>query len=102
MAFDLYRRRRSPWHAPHILCTGMNPGIVNMWVREGIERYGRPSSITHFEYDTAEPEDGWLPVISWSRANFLDEILNDPAGRYGRKRSGKTLLPQSTEKSEST
>jgi len=80
VVLDVIKRKDGPWHAPHIVCAGMNPGIVNMWVRKGIERFGRPASILHFEYDTGQPVQGWLPLITWSRETFLDEIVNDPAG----------------------
>jgi len=80
VVLDLVRRKASSWNAPHILCSGMNPGIVNMWVRRGIEKSGVPKSIVHFEYDTGEPLAGGMPIIAWSRETLLDEIVNDPAG----------------------
>jgi hypothetical protein len=69
----------------------MNPGIVNMWVRRGIEKSGVPQSIVHFEYDTGQPVDGGAPIIAWSRETFLDEIVNDPAG-YVEGRDKITLV----------
>jgi hypothetical protein len=80
VVLDLVHRKTPSWNAPHILCSGMNPGVVNMWVRRAIETSGVPRSIVHFEYDTGEPVDGGRPVISWSRETLLDEIVNDPAG----------------------
>jgi hypothetical protein len=80
VVLDIHGRSVSLWNAPHILCSGMNPGIVNMWVRRAIEKNGVPRSIVHFEYDTGQPVDGWMPVIAWSRETLLDEIVNDPAG----------------------
>ncbi len=80
VVLDIYRRKLSSWSEPHLLCSGMNPGIVNMWVRRGIEESGVPKSIVHFEYDTGQPAGGWMPLIAWSRETLLDEIINDPAG----------------------
>ncbi len=87
VVLELHGPRTDGWSAPHILCAGMNPGIVNLWVRQAVERHGSPEAVVHFEYDTAEALDGWRPLITWSRETFLDEILNDPAGRMaGRDR----------------
>jgi len=87
VVLDLVHRRNASWNAPHILCSGMNPGIVNMWVRKAIEESGVPKNIVHFEYDTGESVNGGVPIIAWSRETFLDEIVNDPAGYVeGRNR----------------
>ena len=80
VVLDLVDRRMASWNVPHILCSGMNPGVVNMWVRRGIEKFGVPRNIVHFEYDTGEPMNGGVPVIAWSRETLVDEIVNDPAG----------------------
>jgi Saccharopine dehydrogenase NADP binding domain len=80
VVLDLVNRKRASWSAPHILCSGMNPGVVNLWVRRAIETSGVPKSIVHFEYDTGEPVNGGVPVIAWSKETLLDEIVNDPAG----------------------
>lgn len=92
VVLDLVRRKADSWCAPHILCSGMNPGVVNMWVRRGIEQSGVPKSIVHFEYDTGEPQNGGIPVIAWSRETLLDEIVNDPAG-YVEGRNNIRLVP---------
>jgi len=87
VVLDLVHRKTASWNAPHILCSGMNPGIVNMWVRKAIQESGVPKNMVHFEYDTGESVDGGVPVIAWSRETFLDEIVNDPAGYVeGRNR----------------
>ena len=87
VVLDLIRRRTASWSVPHILCGGMNPGIVNMWARRAIATSGVPKNIVHFEYDTGETVDGGVPVIAWSRETLLDEIVNDPAGYVeGRNR----------------
>ncbi len=93
VVLDIFKKRDHGWHAPHMLCAGMNPGIVNLWVRGGIERFGVPRKIVHFEYDTGQPLQGWLPLITWSRETFLDEIVNDPAGYMERKDEPKFLYP---------
>ena len=93
VVLEIIRRKRHQWRAPHILCSGMNPGIVNMWVRKGIEKYGLPTGIVHFEYDTGQPRRGWLPVITWSVDTFIDEIINDPAGYMEGAEKVKFLFP---------
>lgn len=92
VVLDLVHRRTASWNAPHILCSGMNPGVVNMWVRRAIAASGVPKNIVHFEYDTGEPVDGGAPVIAWSRETLLDEIVNDPAG-YVEGRNKIKLVP---------
>jgi hypothetical protein len=93
VVLDVLRKKDYGWHAPHMLCAGMNPGIVNAWVRQGIERFGVPRGIVHFEYDTGQPLKEWLPLITWSRETFLDEIVNDPAGFMEGKDRLKFLYP---------
>jgi len=91
---DVVERKKSrTWRAPHILCAGMNPGIVNMWVRSGIERFGVPRSIIHFEYDRGRPLREWLPIITWSRETFVDEVSNDPAGSMAGRGRVRYLYP---------
>lgn len=80
VVLDLMHRKTASWNAAHVLCSGMNPGVVNMWVRKAIATSGVPKNIVHFEYDTGEPVDGGMPIIAWSRETLLDEIVNDPAG----------------------
>ena len=80
VVLDMVARKAISWKAPHILCSGMNPGVVNMWVSRAVETHGVPENIVHFEYDTGEPVDGGTPIIAWSRETLLDEIVNDPAG----------------------
>src|SRR4030042_1914985 len=93
VVLDLVKRKASRWNAPHILCSGMNPGIVNMWVRRGIEKSGVPKSIVHFEYDTGQPVDGGAPIIAWSRETLVDEIVNDPAGVVEGRNKNRFLQP---------
>jgi len=71
------RRRR----APHILCAGMNPGAVNLWVARGIACYGRPRRVVHFEHDSSRPSGRWRPVVTWSRREYLCETVWSPSGR---------------------
>jgi len=92
VVLHLVYRKTASWNAPHILCSGMNPGVVNMWVRRGIATSGVPKNIVHFEYDTGEPVDGGVPVIAWSRETLLDEIVKDPAG-YVEGRNKIRLVP---------
>jgi len=93
VVLDLFRRKSIPHRVPHILCAGMNPGIVNLWTRQNIEKFGVPKKIVHFEYDTAQPLSGWLPIITWSRETLLDEIVNDPAGYMDGKDKLRLMYP---------
>ncbi|MCW8130836.1 MAG: hypothetical protein KIS92_10835 [Planctomycetota bacterium] len=76
----LHPIRKLPTKAPHILCAGMNPGAVNMWVRHGIEHFGVPDEVIHFEYDTSRPRGKWEPLVTWSKKEFLTEAAWNPTG----------------------
>lgn len=76
----IHPTRQRPHQAPHIISSGMNPGIVNIWVTHGVRRYGVPDEIVHFEYDTSMALDGWRPMITWSRREFLTETVWEPTG----------------------
>lgn len=78
---DVYPTRTGQRRAPHILSSGMNPGVVNLWVWHGFQQYGAPLEIVHFEYDTSVPVTGWRPMITWSRKEFLTEAVWEPTGR---------------------
>lgn len=80
MVDAVHPHRDRPRRAPHIISSGMNPGVVNIWVAHGARQFGRPSEIVHFEYDTSTPADGWRPIITWSRREFLTEIVWEPTG----------------------
>ncbi len=77
---DLHPTRTDQRRAPHILSSGMNPGVVNLWVWHGFEQYGAPLEIVHFEYDTSVPKTGWRPMITWSRKESLTETIWEPTG----------------------
>jgi hypothetical protein len=80
MVAAVHPTRKEPRRAPHILSSGMNPGAVNVWVSHGVERYGVPREIVHFEYDTSMAVDGWRPLITWSRREFVTETVWEPTG----------------------
>lgn len=80
MVAAIHPTREEPRQAPHIISSGMNPGAVNVWVSHGVERYGIPREIVHFEYDTSMAVDGWRPLITWSRREFLTETVWEPTG----------------------
>ena len=94
-----YERKDSYDKAPHILCTGMNPGVVNMWVRYGIEKFGVPKELVHFEYDTSKFVREWHPMMTWSVHEFLVECVRDTTGvLLGRGRDKvKELKPNGLE-----
>ncbi|HEX5223223.1 MAG TPA: saccharopine dehydrogenase NADP-binding domain-containing protein [Verrucomicrobiae bacterium] len=77
---EVYPTRTRPRRVPHILSSGMNPGVVNLWVWHGVQQYGAPSEIVHFEYDSSVPASGWRPLITWSRQEFLTETVWEPTG----------------------
>ena len=94
-----FERKESYNRAAHILCSGMNPGNVNMWVRYGIEKFGLPSEIIHFEYDTSKFVREWHPMMTWSVHEFLVECVRDTTGvLLGRGRDKvKELKPNGLE-----
>jgi saccharopine dehydrogenase-like NADP-dependent oxidoreductase len=81
LVFDIYPRKEKLNKAAHILCSGMNPGVVNMWARHGIEKFGIPKEIIHFEYDTSTISLGWKAMMTWSLKEFLVECVRDPSGK---------------------
>jgi hypothetical protein len=82
--FAIHPRRARPRRAAHIISSGMNPGVVNSWVMHGVRHYGVPREIVHFEYDTSMALDGWRPMITWSRREFLAETVWEPTGLVER------------------
>lgn len=76
----LHPTRKRQRKAPHIISSGMNPGVVNIWVWDAFRRYGAPEEIVHFEYDTSTPATGWRPTITWSRQEFLTETVWERTG----------------------
>jgi saccharopine dehydrogenase-like NADP-dependent oxidoreductase len=79
MVADVYPTRKRERQAPHIISSGMNPGVVNIWVWHGFQEYGAPGEIVHFEYDSSMPVSGWRPMTTWSRREFLAETVWDGA-----------------------
>jgi homospermidine synthase len=98
---EIYPKKNKINKAPHILCTGMNPGNVNMWVRYGIEKFGIPKGLTHFEYDTSKVAKKWHPMMTWSIHEFLIEAVRDPSGIVLGKNKVKKLLPNALENRKS-
>lgn len=90
---EIFNRKKEFAHARHILCTGMNPGVVNMWVRYGIEKFGIPREIVHFEYDTSIFSKKIKPMITWSIHEFLVEDIRDPGGLMKGKNKEQKLYP---------
>ncbi len=76
----IHPNRKHPRRAAHIISSGMNPGVVNIWVWEAFQTYGAPKEIIHFEYDTSSPADGWRPMVTWSRQEFLTESVWERTG----------------------
>ncbi len=101
LILDVLPRKDKINKAAHILCTGMNPGVVNMWVRYGIEKFGVPKQVIHFEYDTSKIAKKWHPMMTWSIHEFLVESVRDPSGVSLGRGKIKKLLPNALENRES-
>lgn len=84
-------------HAPHILSTGMNPGIVNMWARHGIAKFGVPDEITVFEYDTSQTGASDHPMVTWSVKKFLEEVSEEPSVVMAGRDQPRKFLPNAIE-----
>ena len=76
----IYQNQKNITNAAHIIGAGMNPGNVNVWVRNGIEKFGIPNEIVHFEFDDSMSMNGWKPIITWSPLEFLTESVYNPGG----------------------
>lgn len=100
LIFEIYPKKEILNRAPHILCAGMNPGAVNAWVRYGIEKFGVPANIIHFEYDTSKTIKKWHPTITWSIHEFLVENVRDPSGVSLGRCNVKKLYPNALERRE--
>ena len=94
---EIISRKSELDNAPHILCTGMNPGVVNIWARHGIEKFSVPEEIIHFEYDTSRVAAKWEPTVTWSLKEFLMETVIDPTGIMLGRNKLKKLLPNGLE-----
>jgi len=70
----------------HILSMGMNPGIINHLIIDGVMRHGTPNSFVEVEYDSGFPKfDPGTPFIYWSKKQFLNEAVWDYGGYCGDK-----------------
>ncbi|MCU0642294.1 MAG: saccharopine dehydrogenase NADP-binding domain-containing protein [archaeon] len=90
---EMLARKSELANAPNILCTGMNPGIANIWVRQGVEKFSVPEEIIHFEYDTSKVAPKWEPAVTWCINEFLIETVADPAGIMLGRGKIKRLMP---------
>lgn len=81
---------------PHILFSGMNPGVVNSWVQYGIKNFGKPKDVQEFEFDNT---NYFLKkssnVVTWCVEDFLDEAIFDSSEIMIGKRKVKHLYPNS-------
>jgi len=100
VVFGFLAERSKYNRAPHILCAGMNPGNVNMWVRYGIEKFGVPEEVVHFEYDTSKIAKKWQPMMTWSVHEFIEESVLDPGGQVLGRNKIKELYPNAIENRE--
>ncbi len=89
---EIFAHRNAWKKSRQILCSGMNPGNVNMWVRHGIEKHGVPQEIIHFEYDTSMSRK-WKAMVTWSIHEFLEEDIRDPGGLVLGRGKIKWLYP---------
>ncbi|HLD39740.1 MAG TPA: saccharopine dehydrogenase NADP-binding domain-containing protein [Candidatus Nanoarchaeia archaeon] len=89
---EIFSKRKGWNKARHILCSGMNPGNVNMWVRHGVEKFGKPQEVIHFEYDTSMSRKA-KALVTWSIHEFLVEDVRDPGGIVLGRDKVKLLYP---------
>ena len=89
---EIFSKRKKWNKGRHILCSGMNPGNVNMWVRHGVEKFGVPEEVIHFEYDTSMSRKG-RALVTWSVHEFLVEEVRDPGGIALGRNKVKLLYP---------
>jgi hypothetical protein len=86
---------------PHILFSGMNPGVVNVLAAMGVEKFGIPRDLTEFEYDTSRTLRDPLPNgVTWSLAQFVDEAVKEPAQVVLSRKRARTLMPNAVEHPE--
>lgn len=93
LVLEVWNKRKNLNHAPHILCSGMNPGAVNMWARYGIEKFGVPKDLILFEYDTAKISTKWQLAVTWSIKQFLEEVTSDPSAEMNGRNKVKEFYP---------
>lgn len=94
---EVWEKREQFKNAPHILSTGMNPGIVNMWARHGIEKFGIPQEIIVFEYDTSQTAASDHPMVTWSVKKFLEEVSEEPSVVMAGRDQPREYLPNAVE-----
>lgn len=94
---EVWGKREQFKNAAHILGAGMNPGIVNMWARHGIEKFGIPEEIIVFEYDTSQTAANDHPMVTWSVKKFLEEISEEPSVIMIGRDNPREFLPNAIE-----
>lgn len=94
---EVWSKRSQFKNGVHILATGMNPGIVNMWARHGIEKFGVPLKIIIFEYDSSQTASCDCPVVTWSVKQFLEEVSGEPSVVMIGRNKAKEILPNAIE-----
>lgn len=94
---EVWEKRDQFRNAAHILGTGMNPGIVNMWARHGIEKFGIPQEIIVFEYDTSQTAANDHPMVTWSVKKFLEEVSEEPSVIMAGRDKPMEFLPNAIE-----
>ncbi len=97
LVMGIYNKRDEIKNAVHVICSGMNPGCVNLWVRYGIEKFGVPKDVVHFEYDTSKIVGLSAPMITWSIRAFLSENVGSPSGTMLGANRVKILVPNGLE-----
>jgi hypothetical protein len=86
---------------PHILFSGMNPGVVNVLAAMGAKKFGRPRKLTEFEHDTSRAIPEPLPNgVTWSLSQFVAEAVNEPSQVVLSRRRAQTLYPNAIEHPE--
>lgn len=72
-------------NAVHVLALGMNPGIINHLIVRGVLEHGMPLEYIEIEFDSGCSTKKKIskPFITWSKTQFLNEAVRDPAGYCG-------------------
>lgn len=94
---EVWAKRDEFNNGVHILSTGMNPGIVNMWARYGIEKFGMPLKMTIFEYDSSQTATCDRPIVTWSVKKFLEEVSEEPSVEMVGRNKPKEYPPNAIE-----
>ena len=78
-AYNFLDNRPTASKKPHIVASGMNPGVVNAMAEDIVRAHDAPDSIVVWEYDNSAPHDGVFKnsMTTWCLGESHDEITCD-------------------------